>query len=241
MLVEDSRVYQRLVVGHLRDWGFNVSMVNDGAKAWEMLQQKDSPKLVLLDWSLPGMDGLELCRKLRARPSSDPYVYTILLTSKEGRSHLLEAMEAGVDDYLVKPFDELELKARLLAGTRILRLHDELIAARETMRHAATHDGLTELMNRTAFSNCWTANWPGRSGRSPRSGSRWPTSTTSRPSMTKWGTGSETMYCARWREGSARSCVFMTESDVWAGKNSCLFFPGATWMRWLPGPMKSVA
>ena len=150
MLVEDSRVYQRLVVGHLRDWGFNVSMVNDGAKAWEMLQQKDSPKLVLLDWLLPGMDGLELCRKLRARPSSDPYVYTILLTSKEGRSHLLEAMEAGVDDYLVKPFDELELKARLLAGTRILRLHDELIAARETMRHVVTHDGLTELMNRTA-------------------------------------------------------------------------------------------
>ena len=79
---------------------------------------------------------------------SRPYVYVILLTSNEGRQNMLEAMQAGADDYLVKPFDELELKARLLVGKRILDLQDELVSARESMRHAATHDSLTGLMNR---------------------------------------------------------------------------------------------
>jgi two-component system cell cycle response regulator len=137
-----------LISVHLQDWGFDVVVANDGLQAWTVLQQPDSPSLALMDWVMPKMDGIEVCRRLRERSARETYVYTILLTGKDSKGDLLKAMEAGADDYLVKPFDELELKARLLVGRRILDLHGELISAREAMRHAATHDSLTGLLNR---------------------------------------------------------------------------------------------
>ncbi len=151
LVVEDSAVYRKLIGDHLRSWGFGVTLAETGAEAWRILEQPDSPKLVLLDWVLPDLDGIEICQRIRQAGSSGPYVYVILLTSKEGRQNMLEAMQAGADDYLVKPFDELELKARLLVGKRILDLQEELVSARESMRHAATHDSLTGLMNRAAI------------------------------------------------------------------------------------------
>jgi diguanylate cyclase (GGDEF)-like protein len=149
LVVDDSAVYRKLIGDHLRSWGFGVTLAVSGSEAWKILEQPDSPKLVLLDWVLPDIDGIELCQRIRKAGSSGPYVYVILLTSKEGRQNMLDAMQAGADDYLVKPFDELELKARLLVGKRILDLQEELVSARESMRHAATHDGLTGLMNRS--------------------------------------------------------------------------------------------
>ncbi len=148
LVVEDSAVYRKLIGDHLRSWGFGVTLAKTGSEAWQILEQPDAPKLVLLDWVLPDLDGTELCLRIRQAQSSGSYVYVILLTSKEGRQNMLEAMQAGADDYLVKPFDELELKARLLVGKRILDLQEELVSARESMRHAATHDSLTGLMNR---------------------------------------------------------------------------------------------
>jgi diguanylate cyclase (GGDEF)-like protein len=148
LVVDDSAVYRKLIGDYLRSWGFGVTLAENGSEAWRILEQSDSPKLALLDWVLPDLDGIELCKRIRQADSSRPYVYVILLTSNEGRQNMLEAMQAGADDYLVKPFDELELKARLLVGKRILDLQDELVSARESMRHAATHDSLTGLMNR---------------------------------------------------------------------------------------------
>jgi two-component system, cell cycle response regulator len=148
LVVDDSPIYQHLIAAHLREWGFEIVSATDGAKAWEILRRPGSPVLALLDWVMPGMDGVELCRKLRNQEGREDYVYTILLTAKSSRSDLLKAMEAGVDDFLAKPFDELELKARLLVGKRIVALQRELIAAREVMRTAATYDGLTGLLNR---------------------------------------------------------------------------------------------
>jgi len=148
LVVDDSAVYRKLIGDHLRRWGFGVTLAETGCEAWRILQQPDAPKLVLLDWVLPDLEGIEVCQRIRQAGSSGPYVYVILLTSKEGRHNMLEAMQAGVDDYLAKPFDELELKARLLVGKRILELQEELVSARESMRHAATHDSLTGLMNR---------------------------------------------------------------------------------------------
>ena len=148
LVVDDSAVYRKLIGDHLRSWGFGVTLAESGSEAWQILQQPDAPKLVLLDWVLPDLDGIELCHRIRKAGSSGPYVYVILLTSNEGRQNMLDAMQAGADDYLVKPFDELELKARLLVGKRILDLQEELVSARESMRHAATHDSLTGLMNR---------------------------------------------------------------------------------------------
>ena len=148
LVVDDSAVYRKLIGDHLRSWGFGVTLAESGSEAWRILEEPDAPKLVLLDWVLPDLDGIELCQRIRQAGSSSSYTYIILLTSKEGRQNMLQAMQAGADDYLVKPFDELELKARLLVGKRILDLQEELVSARESMRHAATHDSLTGLTNR---------------------------------------------------------------------------------------------
>jgi two-component system, cell cycle response regulator len=148
LVVDDSAVYRKLIGDHLRSWGFGVTLAETGSEAWRILEKPDAPKLALLDWVLPDIDGIELCRRIRKAGSSGPYVYVILLTSNEGRQNMLDALQAGADDYLVKPFDDLELKARLLVGKRILDLQEQLVSARESMRHAATHDSLTGLMNR---------------------------------------------------------------------------------------------
>ncbi len=148
LVVDDSAVYRKLIGDHLRGWGFGVTLAETGSAAWRILELPDAPKLVLLDWVLPDLDGIELCKRIRQAGLSGPYVYVILLTSKEGRQNMLEAMQAGADDYLVKPFNEMEMKARLLVGKRILDLQEELVSARESMRHAATHDSLTGLLNR---------------------------------------------------------------------------------------------
>jgi two-component system, cell cycle response regulator len=148
LVVEDSPVYRQLLTSYLQEWGFPFTIAKDGSEAWTLLQRPGCPKLVLLDWVLPGIDGVELCRRIRLAGSGNSYSYIILLTGKDGKEDLLEAMQAGADDYLAKPFDQLELKARLLVGKRIVGLHEELVSARESMRYAATHDSLTNLLNR---------------------------------------------------------------------------------------------
>jgi len=154
LVVDDSPIYQHLIAAYLREWGFKIVSATNGVEAWEILRRPGAPVLALLDWVMPGMDGVELCRKLRNQEGREGYVYTILLTAKNSRADLLKAMEAGVDDFLSKPFDELELKARLLVGKRIVALQQELIAAREAMRAAATYDGLTGLLNRREIVEC---------------------------------------------------------------------------------------
>ncbi len=148
LVVEDSPIYRQLLKSCLQEWGFRFTIAKDGSEAWVLLQRPDCAKLVLLDWVLPDIDGVELCRRIRLAGAGNSYSYIILLTGKDGKKDLLEAMQAGADDYLVKPFDQLELKARLLVGKRIIGLQEELVSARESMRHAATHDSLTGLMNR---------------------------------------------------------------------------------------------
>jgi two-component system, cell cycle response regulator len=148
LVAEDSAVYRHLLSSHLQDWGFPFIIAKDGSEAWRFLQRPDCPKLVLLDWVLPDIDGVELCRRIRLTDAGKSYSYVILLTGKDGKTDLLEAMQAGVDDYLVKPFDQLELKARLLVGKRIVELHEQLVAAKDSLLYSATHDFLTGILNR---------------------------------------------------------------------------------------------
>jgi diguanylate cyclase (GGDEF) domain len=148
LVVDDSAIFRKLITDYLVSWDFGVTVAENGTDAQRILDQPDAPRLVLLDWVLPDIDGTELCKSIRNDGASDHYTYVILLTGKEGRQNMLEAMSAGADDYLEKPFDDLELKARLLVGKRILDLHQQLVATRESMRHAATHDSLTGLLNR---------------------------------------------------------------------------------------------
>src|ERR1035437_1132928 len=136
LVVEDSPVYRQLLTSYLQEWGFPFKITKDGSEAWTLLQRPDCPKLVLLDWVLPDIDGVELCRRIRLAGSGNSYSYIILLTGKDGKKDMLEAMQAGADDYLAKPFDQLELKARLLVGMRIFGLKEEIVSAREAMRYA---------------------------------------------------------------------------------------------------------
>jgi diguanylate cyclase (GGDEF)-like protein len=131
----------------LQRMGYEVVAAANGREALERLLERDGPRLALLDWMMPEMDGPEVCRSLRAEEGLQ-YVYLILLTSKDTRAALVEGLDAGADEYLTKPCNPDELKARLRTGERILQLEDTLVAAREEMRFKATHDALTELWNR---------------------------------------------------------------------------------------------
>jgi diguanylate cyclase (GGDEF)-like protein len=113
--------------------------------------ENHAPRLALLDWVLPGIEGVELCRKLRERSENEPYTYTILLTAKSRKQEMLEAMDAGADDFLAKPFDPLELKARLLVGKRIVDLQQKLVSLNSDLHFAANHDFLTRVWNRAAI------------------------------------------------------------------------------------------
>ncbi len=149
LIAEDDPVSRHMLEAFLKKWGFEVSVARDGIEAWQMLQQEGAPQLCIIDWMMPGMDGVQVCRKVRER-GSHPYVYIILLTAKDQKSDIIEGIESGADDYLIKPFDAHELRAHLRAGKRILDLQEELISAREFLRVQATHDPLTGLWNHAA-------------------------------------------------------------------------------------------
>jgi len=141
LLVEDSAVDRQKVEACLKEWGLDYVATSNGTEAAMMLEQPDPPTMALLDWMLPGMDGIEICRRIRELGRSGTYIYTVMLTGKNRKQDLLAAMEAGADDYLAKPINASELRARILVGKRILDLQ-------QSLRFAATHDVLTDLMNR---------------------------------------------------------------------------------------------
>jgi len=147
LIAEDDPVFRRLLQSRLQNWGYRVIAVEDGARAWDLLQQSDTPDLLILDWMMPGIDGIELCRRIRER-NRDAYQYILLVTGKDGKQNVVKGLEAGADDYLTKPFDLAELRARVWTGKRILSLQRELIQAREDLRFQATHDALTGLRSR---------------------------------------------------------------------------------------------
>lgn len=152
LIADDSIVSRHLLDATLRKWGYEVVVACDGVEAWNYLQADDAPKLAILDWVMPGLTGPEVCRRVREHAhDKDSYTYIILLTSKSLREDLIEGMESGADDYLTKPFDQHELKVRLRAGTRIIDLQRELVAAREELREQATKDFLTRIWNRSSI------------------------------------------------------------------------------------------
>jgi len=149
LVAEDEPISRRMLERSMRLWGFEVVLAQDGLQALEILSQPAAPKLLVLDWMMPGKDGVELCREIRQRREEE-YSYILLLTSKREHTDVLEGLESGADDYLTKPFDPQELQVRLRTGKRIIGLMDELVAAREALRELAMHDALTGLWNRAA-------------------------------------------------------------------------------------------
>jgi two-component system cell cycle response regulator len=142
-------VTRRMLEAFLKKWGYEPVSVNDGREAWQLLQRPDAPRLAILDWMMPGMDGVFVCNEVRKR-QIQPYIYIILLTAKERKEDVIAGLEAGADDFLTKPFDPYELKARLRGGERVVHLQRQLFAARDALQEQATHDPLTALLNRPA-------------------------------------------------------------------------------------------
>jgi len=153
LIADDSIVSRHLLDATLRKWGYEVVVACDGVEAWNALQGENSPRIAILDWVMPGLTGPEVCKRVRehSRDSEGAYTYLLLLSSKSQREDLIEGLESGADDYLTKPFDQHELKVRLRAGTRIIDLQRELLAAREELREQATKDFLTRLWNRSSI------------------------------------------------------------------------------------------
>ncbi|HUV04279.1 MAG TPA: EAL domain-containing protein [Armatimonadota bacterium] len=150
LIAEDDPVSRRLLESALVKSGYQVVTACDGTEAWNILRTEGAPRLAILDWMMPGMDGVQVCRRVR-KLRGRPYVYIILLTARDQRQDFFEGMEAGADDYVIKPFDTRELRSRLHAGKRILDLQSELLSMREMLEQRVTHDILTGLPNRLLF------------------------------------------------------------------------------------------
>ncbi len=151
LVADDSATSRAMLRTSLSQWGYEVVLAEHGAQAWEIMAQPDAPSMAILDWVMPHMTGPEVCRKIR-ETHREPYTYILLLTSKNTKGETVEGLEAGADDYIVKPFDQHELQVRLRVGKRIVDLQADLMQAREELRDRANKDLLTMLPNRSAIS-----------------------------------------------------------------------------------------
>lgn len=143
LIAEDSRYYQTLLQDTLTGWGYQVVLTSNGVQACEKLKEENGPKLAIIDWMMPHMTGLEVCKKVRSVINKG-YIYLILLTANSSKEDVVRGLEAGADDYMIKPFDEMELKFRLKTGERIINLENRIM-------QLALTDSLTGLLNRRAF------------------------------------------------------------------------------------------
>jgi DNA-binding response OmpR family regulator len=148
LIAEDDRISRRLLEMTLQRLNMDVVVTENGAEALDVLEGPDPPQLAILDWMMPKMDGIEVCRAIRDRPS-DKYTYIIFLTARGQKKDIIQALESGADDYLIKPFDPQELRSRLQVGLRVLKLESALAAKvaelEGAMQHVKTLQGLLPI------------------------------------------------------------------------------------------------
>jgi DNA-binding response OmpR family regulator len=137
LIAEDDSVSRRVLETTLVRWEHEVVVTSDGTEAWGILQQLNAPRLAILDWMMPGMDGLEVCHNVRRTPSATP-PYIIMLTTKSSKEDIVTGLDAGADDYLAKPFNRNELRARLQVGLRVVELQGNLAERVEELEEALT-------------------------------------------------------------------------------------------------------
>jgi len=138
LIAEDDPISERLLTTNLTRWGHEVISTSNGREAWEILQGEDAPRFAILDWMMPGMEGTEICRKLRNAAATNP-PYIILLTARRGVDQLVTGIKAGADDYLTKPYHRDELQARVEVGMRVLDLQTKLSSRIAELEHALEH------------------------------------------------------------------------------------------------------
>lgn len=148
LIAEDEEFSNELLTTVLEGFGYEVVSVDNGLAAWEALQKEDRPSLAVLDWMMPEMSGVDVCRKLRELPSDNP-VYVILLTAMSGQNDIVEGLEAGANDYITKPFDLNELNARVNVGKRVVELqgmlNDRVKELEDALAHVKTLQGILPI------------------------------------------------------------------------------------------------
>jgi diguanylate cyclase (GGDEF)-like protein len=149
LVADDSGLYRAMLKNLIEEWGYEVVLAANGCEAQQLLDSEDAPKLAILDCFMPGLGGLELCELIRERKQG--YVYTILVSAADQESDILKGFELGADDYLCKPFKQLELRTRLKVGERIVRSHEELLETRAALELFASRDPLLRLWNRSSI------------------------------------------------------------------------------------------
>jgi len=138
LIAEDNATSRIMLQAILQKWGYEVSAASDGAEAWRILNGGGCPPIALLDWMMPGMDGAEICRRINQMESNSP-PYLILLTGRDSKEDLSAGLEAGASDYITKPYDHDELKARLQVAERMVALQERLNGKIEELREALSH------------------------------------------------------------------------------------------------------
>ena len=148
LIADDDPVSRRLLQAALVKWGYDALSTTNGADAWKAMEDTEPPSLLILDWLMPGMDGIEICRKVRASVHLQS-AYVILLTSRGSKEDVVAGLEAGADDYITKPFDHGELRARVQVGLRVLELQsalaDRVRELEEAMASVKTLQGLLPI------------------------------------------------------------------------------------------------
>ncbi len=150
LIAEDDFTSRTLLSAVLQKQGHEVMATVNGLEAWSAMERPDAPKLAILDWMMPERDGIEVCRLIRSMETDQP-TYIIMLTSKDEKADIIAGLEAGADDYLAKPFDPGELRARVNVGRRMIELQAKLAAAKNELAYKAMHDPLTGIFNRRAI------------------------------------------------------------------------------------------
>jgi len=150
LIADDEPISRRLLEILLNKWGYDVTVASNGEEAWRLLQTKDRPKIAVLDWMMPGMDGIQVCQNIRQCENTSP-TYVLLLTAKQEKEDMDNGFRAGADDYLAKPFAAQELKARLRAARRIIDLEEQLHMVQSALSIETTRDPLTGLWNRSSI------------------------------------------------------------------------------------------
>jgi len=150
LVAEDDHVNLRLLRACLVEWGYKVTSVTDGQKALEILQGREAPRLAILEWIMPGMNGIDICREIR-KQTRKPYTYISMSTAKVKKQDMVEGLQSGADDYLIRPYKPQELRARLRAGRRILDLREQLLSAYRLIEAQRTVDPLTGVWSRNVI------------------------------------------------------------------------------------------
>jgi two-component system cell cycle response regulator len=147
LVADDDTASRLLLAKMLTKWGYEVVTASSGEEAWKILTSDDSPDIAVLDWMMPELDGVEVCSRIRALELSSP-PYLLLLTGRDNKQDIAIGLESGASDYLQKPVDRDELRARLLVGKRFAELNRKLLDTQAELRRQALTDSLTHIMNR---------------------------------------------------------------------------------------------